>query len=183
MRKPIIVFIQKHKLLLLLLLLLINFSLFNIPSFPGSTHQVTKLSEGNSIIPDMMEVYSLESIYQFLTDIEPEGRNAYQVLHLTTDLAFPLVYGLFFYTLISHLADTEKSSHKLLPYLSLTATFFDLAENFTLFLLTARYPKFLPGLTDLAQFFTIAKFFFFVVNILLIIFLFFIHHRRKSIQL
>jgi len=161
---------QKKVTLLFGVLLLLNLLLFNIAVFPGSTPEITAAAPDQTI-PDMMGLYSPEDVYDFLTEITAEGRESYQFMHLTTDLAFPLVYGLFLVSLLSRLFLALEGLPRWLPFLGLIPAGFDLAENFTLVFITSRFPAFLPGLTHLAQFFTLAKFLGLAGVVLLIVFL------------
>ena len=148
---------QKKIILPLIIIFLINLALFSIPSVPGSSPMILS-SAGDLTIPDMMGIYSPEEVYHFLESIGEEGRTAYQTMHFGTDLAFPLVYGLLLFALLSRA--TQKTLPKLpwLPFIAFFPTLVDLAENFTLVNITAHFPAFLPGLTQLAQVFTILKF-------------------------
>jgi len=148
---------QKKRIVLFGFLLVINLLLFSLPGVPGNTSDITAISPDRKL-PDMMGVYSPDAVHDFLTAIGPDGREAYQFMHLTTDLAFPLVYGLFFFAVLSHLMFVLESPVRFLPFLGLLAAGFDLAENFILIFITNRYPAFLPGLTSLAQVLTLAKF-------------------------
>ncbi|MDY6845835.1 MAG: hypothetical protein SVP52_01710 [Chloroflexota bacterium] len=106
----------------------------------------------------MIPFYSTEYIYTFLEDIGEQGRQLYRLVHLTSDLAFPLVYGLLFFALIHRFTQILKPSRKInAQFLPWIAALFDLAENFTLNHITSEFPERLIGLTMLAQFFTLMK--------------------------
>ena len=111
----------------------------------------------------LLQAFSVALVDAFLEAIGTEGRAAYQTMHTTTDFAFPLIYGLFLFALLSRL--TIKQQLPLwLPWMALVATIADLVENFTLMRLTSHYPDFQPGLAHLAQVATIIKFAFIVLS-------------------
>lgn len=147
----------KRCILILGALLLINLALFSIPGVPGSTARITA-SAPDQTPPDILGIYSPEVVTTFLETIGAEGRAQYQIMHLTTDLAFPLVYGLSLFSLLSWLTLRLNLQAQWIPWLGLLATGFDLAENFTFVFITDRYPQEFSGLTWLAQVFTIGKF-------------------------
>lgn len=155
-------FSQTGVIILLGGLTLINLLLFSIPGIPGSQSHITANAPGETII-DMRIRYTPTELSAFLEAIGTEGRAAYQTMHTTTDFAFPLIYGLFLFALLSRL--TIKQQLPLwLPWMALVATIADLVENFTLMRLTSHYPDFQPGLAHLAQVATIIKFAFIVLS-------------------
>ena len=148
---------QKKCLVMLILLFLINSAFFFVPISPLSTMKITGNAPGIQI-PDMIPFYSTEYIYTFLEGIGDQGRQLYQLVHLTSDLAFPLIYGLLFFGLISRFSIILDTSSKMYtPFLPWIAAIFDLAENFTLNYITSQFPEQLKRLTKLAKFFTLMK--------------------------
>jgi len=118
-----------------------------------------------------MGTYTPEKIYQFLSSIGLEGRQAYQYLHLTTDLAFLIVYGLFLSGLISLLLHKLEKPCSVLPLFSVLAAVFDLVENFIFVYITNNYPDYPTSLVWGAQAFTILKFAMLGVSIFIVLFL------------
>ena len=82
--------ITKKDLFILTILLVINFCAFYIPILPGSIPRVIGKSSEASI-PDMRLRTTVDELHAFLTEIGSEGRQAFQWMHLSTDLAFPLI--------------------------------------------------------------------------------------------
>jgi hypothetical protein len=80
------------------------------------------------------------------------------MMHFTTDLAFPLLYGLLLFAALCRLVRQQTGVNTHLPLLALLPVVSELAENFSLVTITAQYPTFHPGLTWLAQGFTLLKF-------------------------
>ena len=161
---------QKKVILPLLAIFLINLALFSLPGLPGSRPVILAAAE-NLTIPDMKGIYSPEYIYGFLESIGPAGRSAYQSMHFTTDLAFPLVYGALLFSLLCGAANKAHLRTRWLPFIAFFPTIIDLAENFTFVYITNQFPTSLPGLTRMAQVFTIMKFGGIIFCLLVIIFL------------
>ncbi|MBG0786975.1 MAG: hypothetical protein H0S79_17910 [Anaerolineaceae bacterium] len=143
--------------LLFLILVILNMAMFSIPSLAGSRPRILA-SAPEYTVPDMKGIYTPDYIYDLLTVIGPAGRQAYQMMHFTTDLAFPFLYGLLIFSGLSLLASRDSEVRHFLPLIALLPFVSDLAENFTMVAITASYPKFKPGLTWLAQGFTLLKF-------------------------
>ncbi len=152
------------------ILIIIVLILFNSPNSPGSLKSVSQNSP-DLTIPDVWGIYTPEEIYQFLSAIGLEGRQAYQYLHLTTDLAFPVVYGLFLSGLISLLLSKLEKPCNFLPLFSVLAAVFDLAENLLFVYITNNYPDYPTGLVWLVQVFTILKFAMLGVSIFIVLYL------------
>jgi len=148
---------QVRLIILLGLLFMINFSLFYWQGFPGN---LTAISGQLPIsqIPDVNLNFSPGEIYDFLTQIGPDGRQAFRIMHLTVDLSFPFIYTLFFFLLINHLVLKLNLFSKWLPFLAVFAGILDLSENFILNFLTNRFPAAYPNLTILVELITITKF-------------------------
>lgn len=164
--------------LILGVLLLINLALFSIPGVPGSTARITA-SAPDQTPPDILGIYSPEVVTTFLETIGAEGRAQYQIMHLTTDLAFPLVYGLFLFSLLSRLTLSLNLRVQWIPWLGLVATGFDLAENITFLFITHRYPQAFPGLIWLAQVFTLGKFAVIGISLIMALYLWIRKIREK----
>ncbi len=150
-------FSNRRLIIFLGILLLVNLLLFSFPNFPGS-RTVILTDAPNQQIPDMMVLYSPQNVHEFLTAVGPAGRDAYQLMHFSTDLAFPLIYGLFLFAWLSRLVQGKGIKLQYLPLIAFIASGADLAENFSMVYLTATFPAFHPGLTRLAQVFTLVKF-------------------------
>lgn len=139
------------------ILLLANLLLFSIPGLPGSRASILA-SAPDQQIPDMMGIYSPKAVYDFLSAIGPSGREAYQWMHYTSDLTFPLVYGLFLFSWLCRLVVGKDSKLHYVPFIAVLASAADLAENFSMVSITDRFPVYLQGLTRLAQVFSLMKF-------------------------
>lgn len=172
---------HKKSIILLGVLFIVNIALFSLPGLPANISKVTQEAP-KAQIPDMQFAYSANDVYDFLTFIGAEGRQAYQRMHLTTDLTFPIIYGLFFFSVSGYLLLQVASTQYYFALIGLLAAGFDLAENFTLLYITTRYPKFLPFFANLARIFTIGKFSFIFISVLMIGFLSTKIIRRSSIK-
>jgi len=160
---------QKRVIILLGLLFCINAALFYLPWNPFNTTAIINEAIGVQI-PDIMVFYTPDQLYDFLTLIGEGGRAAFQGMHLTVDLAFPLIYGLFFFFLMKYLLPNKQGINKFLPFICFLAVEFDLAENFTLIFITDQFPEFIPNLSKLAQGFTLLKFSFIFLSLCLILY-------------
>lgn len=158
-------------LLLLGILVLFNLSAFSISSLAGSRPRILA-SAPEFAIPDMKGIYSPAYIYDFLAAIGPAGRHAYQIMHLTTDLAFPVLYGLLFFAGLCRLVSQQAGSNIYLPLITILPVVSDLTENFAMVAITAKYPAFHPGLIWFAQVFSLLKFGGLIVCLAVIILLF-----------
>jgi len=157
MKKLAIRFGKPGVILVLGILLLVNLALFSLPALAGSQPRILAAAPDLSI-PDMKGFYSPAYIAAFLAAIGPQGRHAYQMMHFTTDLAFPFIYGLFLFAVLCRQVNLGKSPHPALPLIALLPLAADLAENFSMVAITANFPAALSGLVWLAQAFTILKF-------------------------
>jgi hypothetical protein len=150
-------FSNRRLITLLGILLLANLLLFSLPDFQGGRTSILANAPGQKI-PDMVGIYSPQEVYDFLSAIGPAGREAYQMMHFSIDLAFPLIYGLFLFAWLSRLVIGKDSKLQYLPLLAFMVSGADLAENFTMVYITNRFPEMFPGLTRLAQVFSLVKF-------------------------
>ena len=169
---------DKKIIILLGVMMIINQILFVLPGLPVNFQTILDKAPGYSI-PDMMLKYSPEKLYEFLEKIGAQGRNAFQLMHVTIDFTFPLIYGLFFFTLIKTLWRVAGKQNKQIPYVSFLASGFDLLENFILVYITDRFPANQIFLAKLAQVSTLLKFFFLILNLILIAYLGYIIQKQK----
>jgi len=79
---------QKKLIIILGVLLLINTAFFSLPVLPGSLSKITEQAPEQNP-SDVMIFYSPNEVCEFLKAIGPDGRQAFQIMHLTIDLSFP----------------------------------------------------------------------------------------------
>ena len=173
---------QVRFLIILGILLAINFSLFYWPGFPGNLSMLSG-DMPLSRIPDVHLRYKPDEIYDFLTRIGSDGREAFRLMHLTVDLSFPFIYTLFFFLLIKFLLLRSDRSDKWLPIIPVLAGFFDLSENLILNYLTGQYPTYYPNLTAFVELITIIKFTLIITSILIAVYLGLTSIRMQSKKL
>lgn len=163
-------FANKFSIVILGLLLVVNSSLFYFHNLPGNL-----LSVAGSLpikqIPDLHINIAPDEIYYFLTAIGPEDRAAFQKMHLSIDLSYPIIYGFFFFALNKFLVIKTNTKSYLLSYIPLFAMGFDLLENIGLVLLTNQFPDRLPALEIAVEFFTIIKFSTIILSLAIAIYL------------
>ena len=162
---------QKMIVILLAILFALNMMAFYLPLNPYNTQAIRNNAEGVQI-PDIMVIYSPEQLYQFLSQIQEGGRDAFQGMHLTVDLSFPIIYSLLFFFVMQWQSSILGKQKSFLPLVSFLSGGFDLAENFTLFFITSQFPQFLPNLSMLAQGFTLIKYALIIACIILMLILF-----------
>jgi len=160
--------IHKYIVIPLGILLLLNMLAFYSPLNPYNTKAILNSAQGVQI-PDIMVFYSPDQLFQFLTQIQETGRNAFQGLHRTVDLSFPIIYSLFFFYILQWQVGIIGKPRSFLPWISILAGGFDLVENFTLFYITSQFPSFLHDLSIIAQVITIIKFALILTCILIIL--------------
>jgi hypothetical protein len=142
---------------------------FSIATLPVENNRVQSYSKGLGS-PDTSLFYNGDTIYKMAEIYESAGREAYIQARWSFDLAFPLIYTLFFISTISYLfivihLDGGKSS--LLNLLPLLGLVFDLAENVSASLVMAAYPR-VSICQSLAPIFTPLKWLFVSASFLLI---------------
>ena len=161
--------LQKHaqlrNILIRSVLFVVNLALFSLPGVPGSTPSIVAAAP-NLTPPDMMGLYSPQAVNTFLEAIGPAGREAYHWMHLTLDLAFPLIYGSLICLVLARQVGSNTSAGAWLPWLGLAAAIADLLENFILLYITDHFPAPLPGLAMAAQVFTLLKFGLIIISLM-----------------
>jgi purine-cytosine permease-like protein len=83
------------------LLLALLFGLFLIVILPRQAAASAEYAAGGGS-PDLLFSYAPEKLYSIVADYGPQGRANYIRSRLTFDVAFPLVYGLFFASTITY---------------------------------------------------------------------------------
>ncbi len=171
---------HKYRIILLGVLFLVNLLSFYSPGIPGSIPNVIQCNISLTNIPDISINYSTSDLFSFLNCIGPEGRFNYQIMHLTIDLTFPLIYGFFFFELSRHLIMKMNIRHKLILMIGFLASIFDFLENFSLIYISKKYPVRLEGIAGAVKYFTITKFTFISLSILLVIVLSAVYFTQKQ---
>lgn len=109
---------------------------------------------------DLLLTYTPEQVYALLTSFGDEGRQAYRQFAMTSDLLYPVVYGLFFCLLISWLFRrglVPGSPWHRLNVLPMGAWVFDWLENIHIVALLSQYPDTLPTVARMASLCTSVK--------------------------
>jgi hypothetical protein len=163
-------FVNKRRMLILGALFIINMVLFYLPFVPGSIPSISKHAAVQDI-PDVKAIYSADDVYQFLTAIGKEGRSAYQLMHLTIDFTFPLVYGLLFFSIITYQVNRLEFEQKHLALIAFVAAAFDFFENGTHLYINGTYPAYQLRATAIAELFSLLKFSFIAASLMTIIIL------------
>lgn len=109
---------------------------------------------GESIL-DYEIFYSRDRILEILQSYGPEGFKLYQRF-MTFDLAFPLLYGVFFASLI-HMA-LSRTRYRLLALTPLAMALFDYVENIFFHAFLSAYPDISQAAVVAANGMTLGKF-------------------------
>ena len=121
-------FSKKEPVIFLGLLFLANMALFYLPDFPMNASTITREAPGLQI-PDVMVVYTPNQLYDFLTQVEASGREAFRGMHLTLDMAFPVIYNLFCFTLTRLIITLASARNMFFSFSIFFAILFDLGET------------------------------------------------------
>lgn len=122
-------------------------------------------------ILDVRLSYTPNEVRALFDALGEDGRAAYQQMHILPDLAFPLIYMLFFFNAITWLAGQARlkpATGSLLAHISLLAGAFDLLENTLILMMVWRHPSFADSLARTAGIVTPLKFAFFAASVLLL---------------
>jgi hypothetical protein len=146
-------------LLFLTLILYVTFVMSTIMPFGAS---LQKNFPKDSVILDLQHGYSVQTAYDLLGKIGPEGRAEYKRNLLTMDIGFPLLYGLTFLSLIGWLLkmiDLNSRILNLALLVPIAAASFDILENMAIVSMISLYPIIVFPIARAASAFTLLKFF------------------------
>jgi hypothetical protein len=136
----------------LVILTAIIFIGFMVLVLPAQSDRAASYSAGAGS-PDTTFFLPPNQLYAIAQAYGPAGRSQYIRARWTFDLAFPLSYGLFFFSAINFSLRRLFPARPAVPRLSLlalAALSADLLENAALTLLLGLFPRQLPGLASLA---------------------------------
>ncbi|MCF7923474.1 MAG: hypothetical protein K9L64_00025 [Candidatus Izimaplasma sp.] len=132
--------------------------------------------------PDTMLFYSSRTFYLLMEEYGESGRNLYILLRWTFDLVYPLVYGLFFMTLLIYLMEKLKKYYNWMLSFALLAVITDYLENIFSTVNVAIFPKEIPTLVYIMQGASLLKWLFIVFTVISLIHLTFLL-IKKHLQL
>ncbi len=151
--------------------LLATIILIGLLDLPLTFMSVPVISQQTGGLPllDMRAGYTAQDVMALFQAMPASARMAYQWMHLTLDLLFPLAYAVFFAAVIASALSRVygKDSVKIRwAYLAFLSGGFDLLENFSIVALLAIYPNTSPFLANLAGVFTLVKYVCFILAML-----------------
>jgi hypothetical protein len=149
-------------------LIFIVFSSFTLPS----QSRAAELYSAGTGSPDTTFIYSGKALYHMAEVYGVDGRHAFLTARWTFDLAFPIVYTVFYLSTISWSWNKllgSGSKWRLINILPLFAIIFDYLENTTTSLVMVVFPRHNLLAENLAPIFTPVKWFFVVSCMLLVI--------------
>ena len=155
-----------------ILLLLAVFFGFNGFLFPWAEQKIAAFGGPDAKVLDLRFGFSADEAHQFLEQIGPEGRPFYQMLELTMDLVYPLVYSLLLgglLMLVWRKLLPENSSWARLALIPIAAGVFDLLENAGITALIQSFPGNGGIFASLASLFGMGKWVCFGMGALLLI--------------
>lgn len=138
------------------------FVVFSVVVLPVESTRMDAYSQGLGS-PDTSFIYNGNTLLQMAEAYGEAGRSAFLTARWGFDLAFPLIFTLFFTTSISFLFKKVlggSSKLSLLNLIPLFGLFFDLAENTATSVVMAAYPQVGTWGQFLAPFFTPIKWIF-----------------------
>lgn len=156
----------------LVLLLLAGEMFFNLVILPGQQAKLESTPGAAGPI-DLLFFYTPEKVYGMIASYGDEIRASYRTFELTGDIAYPIVYTLFFSLAITWLFQrgfpTSSNMHKynVVPF---GAWLFDLFENLCIVAMLSIYPATPAALAWVATIFTMIKWLFVVPTVLLLLY-------------
>lgn len=131
----------------------VDVAIFMFLVMPWGSGRLETLSGGTGFFDALLH-YSPELFYQMAADFTEAGRRFYVGFSLIADTLFPLTYGLFFYFLLTWLANLtwpKKDLYQKIGWLPLMAVVADFLENGLLVSLVLRFPSEHPDLVQFAS--------------------------------
>ena len=110
---------------------------------------------------DLQFYYTSQEAYEILSRFDDKELQKYQLIELTLDMLYPLVYSLMFCFILILLYKNIKMA--MLPFLT---AIFDVFENLGIVILILNLPKQLDLLASITGVFTLLKWFSFIVVII-----------------
>jgi len=141
------------------------FVVYSLMTLPAESARAEEYSQGMGS-PDTTLFYDSQTLVEMAENYGEEGRLAYVQARWGFDLAFPIVYTLFYLTSISYFFKNPKSWW--LNLLPLGGLAFDLAENTAASVVMSVYPRQGTWSEWLAPIFTPVKWFFVATCMLLV---------------
>ena len=169
-------FLTSKKGLIIFSIIFVIFIIVVLPYFANLTESKTN----SSFSPDTGFFYSAEIFYDNMEIYGQTGRDFYILMRWTFDLIWPLVYTLFFISIITNLT-TKMKKEKRIYFLSvpIIAVIFDLLENISASINVGIFPNQSIFLLRLLQIFSLFKWIFIFLTLLVIIYSLFIFFRRN----
>lgn len=148
--------------------LMLVFALFIVPNLQGKL----EASSGGTGPIDLLLAYTPETAYSMIKSYGDESRAAYRRFAMTSDVAYPVVYSVFFGLVITWLfrrSFAADSKLQLLNVVPLGAWLFDWLENIHIVTLLTTYPEMSSTVARFASLFTSVKWGFGFVGIFLVL--------------
>ena len=145
---------------------------FNAVILPGQQAKIE--ANPNAAGPiDLQFFYTPEKAYGMIASYGDEIRASYRTFELTGDIAYPIVYTLFFALAITWLfqrgfaSNSNMNQYNVVPF---GAWLFDLFENLCIVTMLSIYPSTPSALAWISTIFTMVKWLFAVASVLLLLY-------------
>lgn len=155
--------------MLLLLAMLIGFSGF---MFPWAEEKLLGYGGPDAKVLDLRFGFSAADANRLFEGLGEEGRSFYQMVELTLDLVYPIVYSLFLAALLLLILRKilpENSPWRWLVLIPFATAIFDYLENLGIVLLLRRFPASGDAIAGFASFAGMGKWSLFGLSALLIL--------------
>ena len=159
------------KTILPLFILLIGFIVY---AFPKYQNQINSLTGEKLTSLDARMHYTKEEVILLFNKMGTEGRNIYRFISSRIDMAYPVVYGLFFILVLASLLKNfipSTSLWKWLLVLPVIGVTFDYLENVSVLKLLATFPEITNTQVAFASQMTSLKWYFLYASLIVILFL------------
>lgn len=155
--------------ILLFFLFIVSFTMMNGDII--GEKKMMEYSNGIGIL-DKEFNYTPEKAYDILDSQGEQGREMYKDLIIYQDFLFPIIYTLFWLSLITYLFSKWFKNEKIIKLISLIPLLggvFDWLENISILNMLINYPSKAYNLAALANTFTTIKTTIFMINIIIVI--------------
>lgn len=116
------------------------FSFFAFYLFPTYQAELDQIAGTSVTLLDARTTYNSASVSLLFERIGTEGRLLYTFISGRIDMIYPIIYALFFFSILYKLTLSLSSKWRYLSMLPIIAAFFDYLENFSILSLLHKYP-------------------------------------------
>jgi len=164
-----------------IILIIITFILFMI-SMRLMRFYANSLPESNKLILDLRFGYNTDNVNNFLLELSEDGRNYYVNTFHFVDTFYPIIYCMFYLTVLSYLIKKCFPKTKILLVLPVAGMICDFIENILLNYIVKNHDNIMENIVNVSSIFTVVKFIMIYTSLALsILFLIVIIIKRKKL--